>query len=750
MTSRRVVLAASLSLLACTGEEPTLPDPVPPPPSLATLWLGDGSRHVRAFVGGQAPDDVVTIALSGTGAALLEWTATSRGSWSDLLPVAGVGPGSISWGRSTSGLSPGLHVDTIEVRVSGAIGSPARLIDTLEILATPTTPTLLAQPASFHSRIVRGDTATVGRGVVSVAPPPGDPAPWCVRGRTGLTSIAVPAATSLGHCDAAAAGAITWQRDVVDLPVGLHVDTLLVTRPGVAGAPAMILDSITILPGPGPLTLTAAVAGRGVTVPLGEDGPADSVDIVLAGRGAATTPWVATRRREHTTLVSGIGEGSGKLRWRRATAALAAGIYYDTLSVSAIGARGTPVLIVDTVRVLGPALPAGFSVPASAWAGGHLPISSESFRNRGIGAALRIGAVTVLLEREDETTMVAPLPGGLPGGAVTPVLFIDGFTVTLPSVFIAGYTGAQTHAQTIGADTYTWPRTGRASVMGQTQQGIALFDLEAGTIANPAVPTNASVRGPGPTPQDSVFLLRNGTSIQAWRLGPSPAWVATYDDFYNLIPRQMMLLSENVMLWVPGQHLYRVATRSAPGAPFDQGGDHQAEEVEGVYLSPRKDRGTVRVDHIASGIPVFDAATGQAAYTVTGLVTTYGVDFSADGALLALGGRAGTTARPPRVLLLDAATGTVLADTLLDREIFAVAFDPDRPLLYVGVVEPGVGPVVLVLDRATFALRGEMRAPGPVESASSCCYRGVIALNRDPAAMHVFWFRWSWRFALAP
>jgi hypothetical protein len=94
-----------------------------------------------------------------------------------------------------------------------------------------------------------------------------------------------------------------------------------------------------------------------------------------------------------------------------------------------------------------------------------------------------------------------------------------------------------------------------------------------------------------------------------------------------------------------------------------------------------------------TGIPVFSAPAGDLAYVVTQLQSSQAVDFSADGELLAIAGGIGVRGEfsdSDRVMLLQASDGAVIADTVFNDEyVFAVAIDPYRPLVYVGVVKAG-------------------------------------------------------------
>src|SRR5690606_20374496 len=73
-------------------------------------------------------------------------------------------------------------------------------------------------------------------------------------------------------------------------------------------------------------------------------------------------------------------------------------------------------------------------------------------------------------------------------------------------------------------------------------------------------------------------------------------------------------------------------------------------------------------------VGVWDRATGEAVWTAPVATQVFGIEFSADGALLAVGHRGG-------VGLYDAATGALLQTLQTPEEVSDVAFSPDGQYL---------------------------------------------------------------------
>lgn len=428
---------------------------------------------------------------------------------------------------------------------------------------------------------------------------------------------------------------------------------------------------------------------------------------------------------------------------------------------------GIALAAIGAVACDGTVAPETFPVRVAvtaAWAGAEVPIVSQGFRATWLLPSVWLDDVALAVRRVDDTTVAATLPVASGPHALS-VRGVYTEPTTVP-VTVYGYAGADDSYPDIIADVLVWPRTGHASVLGVSQLGLTLIDLDTkavtvfDSIFDPARCWDV-LRGPGVTYRDSVFLvLPVGGGIESWRLGPTPVPLASHPGIN--VTRQVMQLGPDT--WLLGHHHFvEVVSRADSASPYQSQVVFQAEETEGVHLSPRKDRATIQIDRAWGGIPVFDVPSGAIAYRVASQEVAAGVDFSADGELLAIvGGTTWFESPTGRVLLVRAADGTVLQDTILDRQVFAVAIDPVRPWLYVGATEPdssaaplaGHRPIVVVLDRTTFAVIATLRVAPDAPTCDTGCYKGVIALSDDPV-LYVAW-GWqpphtiAWRFTIPP
>ncbi len=156
MTTRRrhhtssAALYLLIALIGCgTSVDDTMAGPAPPngdanalaaAQAALTLVVSPRFQAVRVVTGAPAPDGAATITLSGRLSGSKAWTAAKRKAWTTLVTRSGRGSGTATWRRSTPGLAVGTYVDTITITATGAVGSPARVVDSLVIGGTVTPP----------------------------------------------------------------------------------------------------------------------------------------------------------------------------------------------------------------------------------------------------------------------------------------------------------------------------------------------------------------------------------------------------------------------------------------------------------------------------------------------------------------------------------------------------------------------------------------------------------------------------------
>lgn len=693
------------------------------------------ARSATALVGTTPPSDNVRITLSGDASGKTVWTASALHPAAVLTATTGTGPGTATWTRNTAGLAVGVYVDTIIVVASGAAGSPAVILDTLHVIAVPSVPTLLVSPASRTITVPWGDTAVAGTATASVVGPgAGTPiiSPFSHKSWTSFASYQ-------------SNGTVSWPHNTSGLAVGTYTDSISV-QATISNqlTTVRIYDTLVIAPGPGPLTLQASPIARSASVAIGTMASSETAAVVLGGKNGNSTTWTATRTAPWVTLTTPSGIGTGSVGWRRSAVGLAAGIYYDTITVRANGTSVPAATIYDTLRIVGPPLAAPITMAATTgWAGSPVSLYSQAFRTRGAGALLHFGSAAIQLSRIDDTTLAATIPTTASAGVVTPTIELDGYTVAFAPLAVYGYSSVSVLPMQINSSAaYAWPKDGRAMLLGGTMSctgfcpggvvyGMSLFNLDANTVSTFAnIGGSGCQSGPAPSYADSVFVVctTSGqiTSAEAWRLFPTPVRVAVTSNLTTLPwfasqlgPNEWFILSK-----------YYVTT---PAVSI------RTQQPQSVHFSPRHDRVTYRTlglvggasptQDSVGGIPVFAAPSGDIAYVVSQLTNSAAVDFSSDGDLLAIAGSVPTNFRDStRLLVLQAATGQVLGDIAFGRaRVVAAVFDPYRSLIYVAIMRSN-RPTILALARNTLKLVGEMQTPDGF--VGNCCDgSGTIVLN---------------------
>jgi hypothetical protein len=394
-----------------------------------------------------------------------------------------------------------------------------------------------------------------------------------------------------------------------------------------------------------------------------------------------------------------------------------------------------------------PPAPATYRItPNQLWAGATVTVESEAFRTLGEGAELRLGLGSVPLVRVDDTTMTATIPSSA-GGVYDPVVVMEDSLAPVDQVVVWGFAATRRYGPEgvwLPWDTYVWP-SGEAQVIAGANTGeIAIIDLEAQatrTIPGVFYPTSG-LRGPGATPEDSVFLLKpQGQPLQSWKFGEVPEKIGEHPEIGG--NRQVLRLGLHSWL-VTFSNRVEVWKRPDSSAAYAVAASYPLNEPQGVHLSPRKDRATLRGNWLGiatNQIPVFDVPSGDLAFHVP-LPSTMGIDWSEDGDVLAVVGAAQPTApeAPGTILLLNATTGVVLASATTELGVFAVALDGERPYVYVGVTTASGHLAVEVYSRANLTRLARLEVP---ENDLVCtlnlggCHGGVLAVGINE--LHAFY-----------
>jgi hypothetical protein len=233
-----------------------------------------------------------------------------------------------------------VHDDTITIVSPGAIESPALVVDTMVV--EPILPTMTISAGSHADTASAGvDEASTDSALVTFTGAAGAQAAWSATARRGQW-LTLTTASGTGN------GRIRWTRSPSQLPAGVHVDTIVITASGVAGSPAIIVDSLVVQ-----AALLLEKAPRDTLTSGNPESRTSSVQLTIAGDPGGVINWTVTHGSgSWLTVATQSGRGSGTVKWTKTASNLRDGTFIDTITVSAPGT--TPVRLVDTLVVVAP------------------------------------------------------------------------------------------------------------------------------------------------------------------------------------------------------------------------------------------------------------------------------------------------------------------------------------------------------------------------------------------------------------
>jgi hypothetical protein len=361
-----------------------------------------------SFSGSQSGANPVSqpLTIINTGAGALTWTAAETQPWLTLSASSGTTPASLTIGVSTAGLTPGTYTDTVTVTSTGAAGSPQLVAVTL-IVNPPVATSFVKLDTTTQGnwRNAYGGDGYSFLGDTALLPS------YAQVGVTGASTFTWSGSTSdtraLQYVNGTSRVAATWyaansfsfdinitdggthqlamyatdydnssraQRvDLLDAGTGTVLDTqtmnsfasgqylvwnlaghvtLRVTR--TAGPNAVVSGlffgaaSQQQLPPTPILSVSANTAGF-TGVASGGNPASQSVNISNTGGG--TLNWSATKTQPWLTLSAASGTAPASLTLSASIAGLGAGTYNDTVTITAVGATGSPKIVAVTLTV---------------------------------------------------------------------------------------------------------------------------------------------------------------------------------------------------------------------------------------------------------------------------------------------------------------------------------------------------------------------------------------------------------------
>lgn len=318
--------------------------------STRAAWkVSNGNRPFRFLVPIENDRFAGSYLGTGDGTAYFKWVtadstksiALQPGTYVDTLFAAGPFPAGIP----NFAQAQQLIIDTLVVlpntRPAGLTLSAAARVDTIALGINQSIDSVIVTPGGARPDTVQwaADVFLTAHGQIIGPDPNGPPSP---------VTVFLSQNTSFGY-GGKGRGWLRYQRNVAGKTPGTYVGTISITTLD-KRFNVVLRDTVVILPG---TALSLNRGGRADTAAAGAKTPvADSASLTVLGANASTTAWTATKRRAFTTITTPSGTGPALLRWTHDVSALTAGVYFDTITVSA-GANARGTMFIDTLIVKG-------------------------------------------------------------------------------------------------------------------------------------------------------------------------------------------------------------------------------------------------------------------------------------------------------------------------------------------------------------------------------------------------------------
>jgi DNA-binding beta-propeller fold protein YncE len=382
-----------------------------------------------------------------------------------------------------------------------------------------------------------------------------------------------------------------------------------------------------------------------------------------------------------------------------------------------------------------PGNPPTFTItPTAQWSGGDVEVSSQSLTGTGGLPQFTIAGSPLAAVRLDDSTVSVTLPV-LASGTVT--LTRAGLhPESVGVVQVAGLHYAREVPGTLGFEPLVpegvSPLVFLAEGAGATSPTLSVLD--------PVTDHVTTISGIGPVLtgfgvmpgfQTNRFVLRDSLNrLGTWELFPVPV-------LHQLSPYQVASARHQTQpsdtVWLTTFSNRWEVTRPSGTSVSDL---NAISDPFRMAFSALRDRLALAVDFVPGGrrLPVFDASTGDTAYTL-GLPSAHGVAFSAGADRLYLGVHYSGSV-PDSLVAVTAGTGQRLAGVALPAGFtgWTMAVDPSADRLY-QVADSSGTPTLFVYDGTTLARQGRLGCPSPC--GNSNFWSAGLGIDAATGRIHV-------------
>ena len=423
-----------------------------------------------AVTGGANPAPA-SLSVTNTGTGTLSFTAGVDVSWLAVTPSTGAAPQTLHVSASIMGqegfpLAAGTYTGHVTITAVGAQGSPTVVTVTL----TVTQPILSVSPSSLTFSAAAGGTNPAS-GSLSVS-------------NTGAGSLNFNAVTDVPWLavtpgSGTAPQTLQVSASIAGLAAGSYTGHVTITATGAQGSPNVVTVNLTVtqpILSVSPTTLTFSGTAGGAN-------PAAQL-LTVSNTGTGTLSFTTATDAPWLTATPANGTAPQALQVNAAISGLSAGTYTGHVTITSVGAQGSPASILVTLTLSQPSGPGALLLGSQVVAAGkdeNAAGVAEAFK----ATAVASGTVASMTVYVDSTSTATKLTVGLYANSGTHpgALLTQG---TLSSPVAGAWNTVQVPGAAVSSGTVYW-----IAVLGPTGTGTLRFrDIAVGSAAETSAQSN--------------------------------------------------------------------------------------------------------------------------------------------------------------------------------------------------------------------------------------------------------------------